>query len=209
MKPEHESNTAPQPGEAVAGVPSGPTGRVEVDVSQAADDVLDAVDAELDADEALSSPDAMRAEIELLKSLVAGERDEVLRVLAEMENLRKRSAREVENAHKFGLEKIIGELLPVRDSLELGLTASAAEGVEVASVREGLELTLKMLDTATGKFGLVEVNPEGDAFDPERHQAISMQDAPGVASGTILIVVQKGFTLNERLVRPAMVIVSS
>ena len=156
-----------------------------------------------------ATPEQMAAEIEALKAALSTEQDKVLRGQAELENLRKRLARDVENARKFGLEPILTELLPVRDSLELGLAAAGDDGVEIASVREGLELTLKMLDTATGKFGLAEVDPLGQAFDPERHQAISMQEVAGTESGTVLNVIQKGFTLNDRLVRPAMVIVAS
>ena len=111
MKPEHESNTAPLTGEVMNDGPSSPKGIAEVEVSGAADEILDAVSAELDAEEVASSPEAMRAEIDTLKSLLAGQRDEVLRVQAEMDNVRKRTVREVENAHKYGLEKIIGELL--------------------------------------------------------------------------------------------------
>jgi len=98
------------------------------------------------------------------------------------------------------------ELLPVMDSVELGL--SVADGADAEKLREGLELTLKLFDAASEKFGLREVNPEGQSFDPEYHQAMSMQDAAGVAPGTVITVVQKGYVLNERLLRPAMVIVA-
>ena len=159
-------------------------------------------------DEPESSPEALRAEVHALREAVQAQRDDVLRAQAEVDNMRKRMSREVENAHKYGLERIMNELLPVRDSLELGLAASRDEGVDVASVRDGVELTLKMLDTATSKFGLIEVDPEGEPFDPERHQAISIQEVEGREAGTVLNVVQKGYVLNERLVRPAMVIVA-
>ena len=154
------------------------------------------------------TPEQMAAEIDDLKNLVIRQQEDVLRAQAEADNVRKRAQREVENAHKFGLEKLMNELLPVRDSLELGLGAAGDEGVEVSSVREGRELTLKMFNTATEKFGLLEVDPLDEAFDPDKHQAISMQEIEGKASGTVINVVQKGFVLNERLVRPAMVIVA-
>ena len=160
------------------------------------------------AEAAEATPEDLATEVEGLKALVARQQEDVLRAQAEVDNIRKRSQREVENAHKYGLEKIMNELLPVRDSLELGLGAASDEGVEVSSVREGLELTLKMFNTATEKFGLIEVNPLNEAFDPDRHQAISMQTVEGKASGTVINVVQKGFMLNDRLVRPAMVIVA-
>nr|VFJ93052.1 MAG: molecular chaperone GrpE [Candidatus Kentron sp. LFY] len=135
--------------------------------------------------------------------------DDVLRVQAEMENLRKRSAREVEHAHKYGLDRFVSELLPVKDSLELGVTATNDTNVNVDTMREGMELTLKMFGTVMEKFGIEEVYPSQDErFDPERHQAMSVQEDKGKESGTILIVVQKGYSLNGRLVRPAMVIVA-
>nr|VFJ64698.1 MAG: molecular chaperone GrpE [Candidatus Kentron sp. FW] len=135
-------------------------------------------------------------------------RNAMLRLQAEMENLRKRSAREVENAHKYGLDRFVSELLPVKDSLELGIAATGDDKVEVAAIREGMELTLKMFATAMGKSGVEEVSPApGERFDPERHQAMSMQEDKEKESGTISMVMQKGYLLNSRLVRPAMVIV--
>ncbi len=132
----------------------------------------------------------------------------VLRTQAEMENLRKRVARDVENAHKFGLEKFLEELLPVRDSMELGLAAAGENGADTAQVREGVELTLKMLTSALEKFGVEVVDPIDSAFDPDFHQAMSMQEVPDVESGTVTMVMQKGFVLNGRLVRPALVMVA-
>ena len=134
--------------------------------------------------------------------------DKVLRLQAEQENLRKRSAREVENAHKYGLENFLIELLPVKDSLELGIAAASDEAVDVSKVREGVDLTLKMLNGALEKFGVAEIDPLNQPFDPEVHQAMTVQEAQGKAPGTVLTVVQKGCLLNGRVVRPAMVIVS-
>ena len=210
MKPEQEPTTHGPNGEGVAPeAPQHAGTSGQADAAAAGDDT-ETVDAAFEEDgPEFNTPEEMLAEIERLRATIVSQHDEVLRVQADMENLRKRSAREVENAHKFGLEKVMNELLPVRDSLELGLNAAGDEGVDVASVREGLELTLKMLDTATSKFGLESVDPTGEAFDPERHQAISMQEVAGTESGTVLNVIQKGFTLNDRLVRPAMVIVAS
>lgn len=139
----------------------------------------------------------------------AGEHwDTVLRTRAEIENLRKRSQRDLENAHKFGVDRFISEMLPVKDSLELGLAASRGSEVEIGSVREGMELTLKMFANALDKLGVVEINPEGESFDPEFHQAMTMQEAEGQASGTVISVIQKGYSLNQRLVRPALVVVA-
>ena len=142
-----------------------------------------------------------------LEAALAEERDRALRLQAEMENLRKRAERDVENAHKFGTERLVSELLPVKDSLELGLqAASAAEGV--AGIREGAALTLKLLSAALEKFGVEELDPIAKPFDPEFHQAMVTRPAEGIESGTVLEVFQKGYTLSGRLVRPAMVIVA-
>lgn len=135
--------------------------------------------------------------------------DMVLRARAELENVRRRAERDVENAHRYGLERLVSELLPVKDSLELGLSAAADDSAGVESVREGVELTLRMLEGALEKFGVTALDPLGETFDPEFHQAMSMQEAPGGESGKVLTVVQKGYVLGDRLVRPAMVIVSS
>jgi len=134
--------------------------------------------------------------------------NELLRARAELENIGRRAQRDLENAHKYALEKFTQELLPVADSLELAIAASSGDGEEIAKLREGVELTLKMLKTAMGKFGITEVNPEGEKFNPEFHQAMSMQEAADREPDTVIAVFQKGYLLNERLIRPAMVIVS-
>lgn len=134
--------------------------------------------------------------------------DALLRTQAEMDNLRKRAARDVEKARKFGQERLVSELLPVKDSMEMGLSAASDDGVDVAKVREGIDLTLRMFTTAIEKFGVEIVDPAGQPFDPELHQAMSVQEQEGTAAGTVVTVVQKGYTLNGRLVRPAMVIVA-
>jgi molecular chaperone GrpE len=157
--------------------------------------------------EALCAPD-LEMELAEARDEAAAHLDDFLRVRAELENLHKRAARDVENAHKYGLERFMTELLPVRDSVELGLTAAGGSEADAEKLREGLELTLKLLAAASEKFGLQEVNPEGQSFDPEYHQAMSMQDAAGVAPGIVITVVQKGYLLNERLLRAAMVIVA-
>jgi molecular chaperone GrpE len=152
-------------------------------------------------------------ELNLLLEDARGKADEHynqwLRTQAELDNLRKRSARELENAHKYALEKFLMELLPVRDSLELGLVAADNGADDVAKLREGMELTLKMLAAAMEKFGVSQVDPDGDKFNPELHQAMSMQQLPEVEPNTVVNVVQKGYTLNDRLLRPAMVVVAS
>ena len=134
--------------------------------------------------------------------------DRALRAQAELENVRRRAERDLAHAHKFALERFVSELLPVRDSLELGLAASAGEGAGTAGIAEGVELTLRMLEQVMDKFGVKAVDPAGDPFNPEFHQAMTMQESDTAESGTVLTVVQKGYLLNERLVRPAMVIVA-
>jgi molecular chaperone GrpE len=157
--------------------------------------------------EALCPPD-LEMELAEARAEVASHLDDVLRARAELENLRKRAARDVENAHKHGLERFMTELLAVKDSVELGLSAADGAEPDAEKLRQGLELTLKLFESASEKFGLQELNPEGQSFDPEYHQAMSMQDAAGVAPGTVITVVQKGYLLNQRLLRPAMVIVA-
>ena len=129
-----------------------------------------------------------------------------------MENVRRRTEKEVSNARKFGIEKMVNEILPVKDSMELGLKAAIDMDIEdeaVHKIREGMELTLKMMNDALGKIGISEIAPEeGDTYSAEFHQAMSMQEIPGKESNTIVAIMQKGYLLNERLVRPAMVMVA-
>ncbi|MGB5688073.1 MAG: nucleotide exchange factor GrpE [Woeseiaceae bacterium] len=129
-----------------------------------------------------------------------------LRAAAETENVRKRAARDVEHAHRFALERFGKELLSVKDTLEMGL---AAEGASIESLIEGSNATLKLLGSVLERFGIVEIDPAGEPFDPEFHEAISMQPSGDVEPNSVLTVVQKGYTLNGRLLRPAMVIVAS
>jgi len=150
--------------------------------------------------------EALAREVEEWRSKAAGYQNDVLRLRAEMDNLRKRTERDVENAHKYGQERLILEMLPVKDSMELGL-ATAPASDEPAGLRAGMELTLKLFNTALEKLNVAEVCPLGEKFNPELHQAISMQES-SAEPGTVLTVVQKGYTLNGRLLRPAMVIVA-
>jgi len=150
---------------------------------------------------------ALQQELEQALAKAQENWDAYLSARAEVENVRKRSERELQNAHKFALEKFVNELLPVKDSLEMGI-AAAAEVVDVNKLREGSELTLKMLTTAMDKFGVTEIDPLGEKFDPARHEAMAMQPSDQAAPNTVLHVVQKGYALNERLIRPAMVIVA-
>lgn len=134
--------------------------------------------------------------------------DKYLRAAAELDNLHRRSLRDVQNARKFALEKIAAELIGVRDSLELGVAAAKADDADVARLREGSEMTLRLLTSTLEKFGICELDPEGEPFDPEFHEAMSMQESAGAEPDSVLKVVQKGYTLNDRLLRPARVIVA-
>ena len=122
--------------------------------------------------------------------------------------MKKRHARELENAHKYAIDKFVSELLPVKDSMELGLDAGTGDGADLDKIIEGTQLTLKLFSDVMGKFGIQEVNPVGEPFDPEYHQAMAMQPSDEHEPNTVITVVQKGYTLNDRLVRPAMVMVS-
>jgi molecular chaperone GrpE len=129
--------------------------------------------------------------------------DQYLRLQAEMDNLRKRSTKQVEDAHKFASQKIVEALLPVIDSLEMGMQA---EG-DLDSIREGMNLTMQQFESVMEKFSITVVNPLGEVFNPDLHQAMSMQPCENQENNTISMVMQKGYTLSGRLIRPAMVMV--
>jgi len=148
------------------------------------------------------------SETEELQEQVSKANDQVLRVQAEMQNVRRRVERDVENAHKYALDKFTAELLPVVDNLERALsTIDAADDAQKA-VATGLELTLKSFFDVLGRFKIEVVDPAGQPFDADLHQAVSMVPNPDLEPNTVMDVFQKGYTLNGRLVRPAMVVVS-
>lgn len=171
-------------------------------------------DAEPSVDEAQLRPqpdpgtEEKAPEIEAAEAEIARLKDALARTQAEMDNVRKRATRDVEAAHKYALERFVEELLPVKDAVDLGLVA-ARNATEVASLKEGVEMTAKMFDQMLGKIGVEEVNPDGERFDPEFHQAMTTIESSDHAAGTVVTVMQKGFTLNGRLVRPALVGVAS
>ncbi len=175
-----------------------------------ADDALSGADENVTA-EAGDAPDHQQ-----LMGLLEDERakaddnwNKLLHLQAELENIKKRNARDLANAHKFALEKMALELLPVRDSMELGIQAASGDQIDPDKLMEGAELTLKMLISALEKFEIVALDPAGEKFNPELHQAMSMQEVADVPTNTVVTVVQKGYTLNGRLIRPALVIVST
>jgi len=191
----------------------------QVQVIDAADEV-NMTDADQVADGSSDDSDAATAEQpqtheELLLTLQDAQAkadehwNQLLRARADMSNMQRRAERELENAHKFGIEKFVRELLPVKDSMELGLVATDTDELDPVKVREGMELTLKMLADAVGKFGVTVIDPLGETFNPEFHQAMTTQPGgEGVEANTVLTVFQKGYLLNDRLIRPAMVVVA-
>ncbi len=161
-----------------------------------------------EAEEPAGGEAALPAELEQAQQKAAEHWEQLLRARAEMENLRRRSERELENAHKYAIERFARELLPVKDSLEMGLEAARSEGSGSEKLIEGTELTLKMLHSALEKFGVREIDPAGEPFNPELHQAMSMAESVEQAPNSVLHVMQKGYLLNDRLIRPAMVVVA-
>jgi molecular chaperone GrpE len=143
-----------------------------------------------------------------LQTELEAAKDQVLRTQAEMQNLRRRAERDVENAHKYALDKFVGELLPVVDNLERSIQTMDDNNDDIQVLREGIELTLKSFQDVLARFKVEAVDPKGEVFNPEFHQAMSMLEMPDQAPNTVVDVFQKGYTLNGRLVRPAMVVVA-
>ena len=152
---------------------------------------------------------ALQTALSKAEQEAAEQREAMLRMHAEMENLRKRLIRDLEKSRKRALENIMNDLLPIHDSLEKGLQMASDEAASVESLREGKALILRMLGKVLTDNGLEEINPMGETFNPEFHEAISMIPSPDHASDEIMDVIQKGYRLNERLIRPARVVVSS
>ncbi|RTE67016.1 nucleotide exchange factor GrpE [Amphritea opalescens] len=176
-----------------------------VDETMAADDTVEPVTegatAEVDVN-------ALQRQLAQAQDQIAELKEQELRTLAEMQNVRRRAEMDVEKAHKFALDKFANELLPVVDSLERAIEASNSDDEAVVALREGVEMTLNMFITGLGKFKVEQHNPVGEPFSAELHQAMSMVPSPDVPANHVMAVMQKGYTLNGRLIRPAMVIVS-
>ena len=149
-----------------------------------------------------------KAEAESLAQQLEELKDQAIRVKADAQNVRRRAEQDVEKAHKFAVEKFAKELLPVIDGLEKAVEAEIASGNEMNPLREGVEMTLSMFLNSIKKFNLEQVDPVGQPFDPSLHEAMSMVDAPNAEPNTVIAAMQKGYTLNSRLIRPAMVMVS-
>lgn len=150
----------------------------------------------------------LAAALEEARAEAENYRDQLLRTRAEMENVRKRAERDVEAARKYALERFATDLLGVRDSLELGLQAAEQESGSLDKLKEGMDLTARMLVQAMEKFGIEAMDPAGETFDPSYHEAVSTQESDEHEPNTVLSVMQKGYLLNGRVLRPAMVVVS-
>ncbi len=182
------------------------TGDVEQILEADAENVADA--------EAGASEEQVLSADELSKQLIAAQqesadmKEQVLRAAADVQNVRRRAEQDVEKAHKFALEKFVNEMLPIVDSLERTLDACNADEEATKGLREGVEMTRSMFISGLAKFKVEQIDPQGQAFDPILHQAMSLVDAPDAAPNTVVAVMQKGYSLNGRLIRPAMVMVS-
>ena len=168
-------------------------------------DEQDALEGEQPADEM----NRLQEQLEAAEAAAGMARDELLRVQAEMQNLRRRTEQDIEKAHKFGQEKFSTELLAVMDNLERSAAAAeASEDEAVQAIKEGVELTLKGFMDCFKRFNIEAVDPLGEPFDPQLHQAMSIQESPDAEPNSVIAVMQKGYTLHGRVIRPAMVMVS-
>ncbi|MCW8832841.1 MAG: nucleotide exchange factor GrpE [Colwellia sp.] len=184
---------------------------------QLADDIVKEAEAQVEeqhehAHEVISEEQERINELELAlataQATVNDQKDSVIRAKAEVDNIRRRAAQDVEKARKFALEKFAAELLPVVDNLERAIANIDKEDEAQKALGEGVELTLQSFLSGVEKFGVKAVDPQDQPFNPEFHQAMSMQEVPDVAPNTVIAVMQKGYELNGRLIRPAMVMVS-
>lgn len=160
------------------------------------------IEAELVEDESTAQPNDLQEQLD-------ASNDQLLRLQAEMQNIRRRAERDVESAHKFGLEKFANQLLPVVDNLQRALDAIDADNESQKAIYEGIDLTLKSFLDVLAQFKIEAIDPSGEPFDADYHQAVSMVPNPDVEPNTVLEVFQKGYKLNGRLMRPAMVVVST
>ncbi|MET3715345.1 nucleotide exchange factor GrpE [Pseudomonas sp. PvP001] len=166
-------------------------------------------DQNLDANQAADAgAEDLTARVQLLEEQLVAAQDQSLRVAADLQNVRRRADQDVEKAHKFALEKFAGDLLPVLDSLERGIELSSPDDESIRPMREGMELTLKMFQDTLKRYNLEAIDPHGQPFNAEHHQAMAMQESADVEPNSVLKVFQKGYQLNGRLLRPAMVVVS-
>jgi|SRR5690554_2987654 len=167
--------------------------------------------AEAAAEETSTDAGSNISEVEALRAQAEEAQEQLLRAHAEMQNVRRRAENDVEKAHKFALEKFVKELLPVVDSLEKAVEStegSASAGELVASIRQGVEMTLSLFISSLRKFNVEQLNPMGEPFDPQQHEAMSVVPAPNAEPNSVVAVVQRGYLLSGRVIRPAMVVVA-
>lgn len=158
--------------------------------------------------EAEQSDQDLAAELAKAQSTIKDYWDQIVRLNAEIENNRKRAQRDIENAHKYAVKNFVESLLPVTDSMELGLDASGNENADLETIKQGMNMTLDLFLQTLDKNGISRLDPLGEKFNPEHHQAMTMQEQEDVEPNTVISVMQKGYLLNDRLIRPAMVVVS-
>jgi molecular chaperone GrpE len=169
---------------------------------------VDELEQSINEDDKTARITQLEAALEIANDTIDGQKDAVLRARADMENAKRRAELEIDKARKFALERFAGELLPVIDNLERAMQVADADNEAIKPVVEGVDLTLKSFIAGVEKFGMQIVDPQGEAFNPELHQAMSMQETADFPPNTVMAVMQKGYTLNGRLLRPAMVMVS-
>ncbi len=187
QRPDREAEAQPEAGDSVSGA------------GQAAE--------AQDAQAAASDAGPIDEDIDAVRARADENWDKYLRAMAELENVRKRASRDAEKARRFALESFARELLNVRDSLEMGL-AAAAHTADDDPLKQGCKATLKLLSATMEQFGIEEVDPHGEPFDPQQHEAMTMQPSNEAEPGSVLTVYQKGYALNGRLLRPARVVVA-
>ena len=193
---QQTAEAAPLEGEVVSPVDSEEAPKAEG---------VDEVEVQGEADQ--SGAGKLAAELATAVAEVASLKDQMLRIQADAQNVRRRAEQDVEKAHKFGVEKFANEMLPIVDSLERAIEAFG-EDEALKPMREGVEMTMSMFLSSLAKFNMEQVNPMGETFDPALHQAMSMVEVPDAKPNSVISVMQKGYTLHGRLVRPAMVMVA-
>jgi len=177
---------------------------IDLEENMTADSAEEPTRSEADSSESVSD---LQASLEAARLEAQRFREEALRSRAELDNVRKRAQRDVESAHKFGIERLVEAFIPVKDSLDFGFDA-AQNATDIKTLQEGMALTQQLFDSAFNKLGVQPVNAEGARFDPALHQAMMMEPSSTVEPGTVLRVMQPGYVLHERLIRPAMVVVA-
>ena len=177
-------------------------------VEQPTEELVEEAQAAEESVEAAEEGPSPEAQIETLQEQLTKTKDDALRTLADAQNIKRRAEGEIDKARKFALEKFASELLAVADNLERALEAADTDNEAVKPLAEGVLLTQKTLIDTLARFNVTQLDPVGEPFDPQFHQAMSMVENPDVEPNTVTLVMQKGYSLNERLLRPAMVMVS-